>query len=554
MRHTFPILVVAVCSGGAFSLGIVSAREPGSTTVEFKLIDSSTGRSTPAMVCITGTDDGQVRIPPEGKVSTQPSRTNQFIDGIRFSSDRNWIGPIRKTMGQGDNDDRGTPYEVRPSVPYWREPVMFQTSPNFTIDLPAGRWRVAVEHGMEYVPVFEEFALTGTPDRITRTIELRRWIDLPKKGWWSGDVHVHHPIQEDAHREFLLNYARAEDLHIVNILEMGDHQTTWFRQMGFGKAYRAREGDYCLVAGQEEPRSTFGHIIGLNIDGLVRDVGNYDFYDLAFDKLHRQSGAVVGFAHFSWNGCALPRGFPWYVTTGGIDFIELLQFSQLNAMDYYDYLNLGFRLTAAAGSDVPWGSTIGEVRTYVHMGPKLDIDAWYRGLKAGNTFVSNGPALEFTVDGRLPGTELAKPRGSKVKVSARVWGHPAVGLPTRLTVAGNDGVIKDAANESNKTELSLEFELPIETSRWLVAGAVCDNSAVAHTTPVYIVVDQRPTWSARHGPAVIDKQLAAIEEIEKEVAEGTDPRSQGVRERLTRAKAFYAKLRADMLGVGEDGR
>jgi hypothetical protein len=519
----------------------VLAAEP-TATVRFRLVDVEAGRTTPAMVCITGTSDGAVRVPPHGSVATQPSRTDRFIKGVKFSPDPNWIGPIRKTMGKGDNDDRAWVYEVRPSIPYWKEPVMYQTSGDFTIELPAGRWRIGVEHGLEYVPVVEEFSLRGDEKGLVRTIELRRWIDLPKRGWWSGDVHVHHPILEDAQREFLLHYAVAEDLHIVNVLEMGDHQTTWFRQMGFGKAYRARSGDYCLVAGQEEPRSTFGHIIGLNIDGLARDVGNYDFYDLAFRRLHEQPGAVVGFAHFAWNGCSLPRGFPWYVTTGGIDFIEVLQFSQLNAMDYYDYLNLGLRLTAAAGSDVPWGSTIGEVRTHVHVGPTLDIDGWYRGLKAGNTFVSNGPVLEFTVNGKLPGTEIACPAKGTVKVAARVWGHPKIGVPARLTVVGNDGVVREIANPDRATELALEFDYPVEGSGWLVAGTVCDNSAVAHSTPVYLVVNGKPTWSATRGPAVIRKQLEAIARIEQEFAKGTDGRSAGVRERLERARAYYGDL------------
>ena len=93
------------------------------------------------------------------------------------------------------------------------------------------------------------------------------------------------------------------------------------------------------------------------------------------------------------------------MTTGEIDFIEVLQFGMVNRLDYAEYLNLGFRLTAAAGSDIPWGSTLGEVRTYVHTGDKFDVDDWFRAFKAGHTFVSNGPALEFTVDGELPGTE-----------------------------------------------------------------------------------------------------------------------------------------------------
>ena len=135
---------------------------------------------------------------------------------------------------------------------------------------------------------------------------------------------------------------------------------------------------------------------------MERDTSTYNYYDLVFKKLHLQPGAIVGYAHFSWNGTGLPRGFPWYITTGEIDFVELLQFSKINTLDYYDYLNLGFRITAAAGSDVPWGSTLGEVRSFVYTGDTFSADAWFEGLKSGHTFVSNGPALFLEADGSLP--------------------------------------------------------------------------------------------------------------------------------------------------------
>lgn len=526
-------------------LCLCSAATAEAITVNFRLLDTATGSTTPAMVCITGTSDpqGTFRVPPSGVATTQPSRRETFVRGIRFEADRNWIGPIRKTMGPGDEFERVSVYELRPSLPYWTQPVMYQTSGDFTIDLPAGHWRIAVEHGMEYIPIVEEFTLTGTEGAMTKTIELKRWTNLPARGWWTGDVHVHHPVLEPAHREFLLHYATAEDLHVVNILQMGDEHGIRYYQMGFGKEYRSRRGDYCLVSGQEEPRSTFGHIIGLNIQSFVRDTGHYDFYDLAFRKLHEQPGAIVGFAHFAWNGCNIKRGFPWYVTTGDVDFVEILQFSKLNAMDYYDYLNLGFHLTAAAGSDTPYGTTIGEVRTVVHTGPRLDVDAWFSGLKAGHTFVSNGPVLEFTVDGQLPGSEIRKPAGSTVKVVARVWGHPKIGLPKALNVVGNEGVIREVANERGASELSFELELPIAESQWLVASAVCDNGAVAHSSPVYVVVNGRPTWSVRRAPAVIARQLAAMRKIEKEFAADEDERSRGVRERLSHARDYYQQLR-----------
>ncbi|MHC4798461.1 MAG: CehA/McbA family metallohydrolase, partial [Planctomycetota bacterium] len=308
----------------------------------------------------------------------------------------------------------------------------------------------------------------------------------------------------------------------------------------------ARRGDYCVVAGQEDPRSTFGHIIGLNINKFVRDINTYDYYDIAFRNIHKQKGALVGFAHFSWNGCNLPRGFPWYVITGELDFIELLQFNAINRPDYYDYLNLGFKLTAAAGSDVPQGSTIGEARTYVYTGAKLDIDAWFAGIKKGNTFVSNGPALFFTVDDRHPGTEITKSPGDRVKVSATVLGHPKVGLPKALTIVGNQGVVKEIINKDKQTELKITLELPVSQSQWLVASTTCKNNAVAHTTPIYIKVNGRGTWCPKRGPAVIEKQLKGIAKIEKEVTGKTDVRSQGVLKRLEKAKIFYAKLNEKM--------
>jgi hypothetical protein len=524
--------------------------QPANTTrVHFRLVDAQTGKTTPAMACITDAKSSEVRLPPDGRVCVQPTSVQEFVAGVSFNADRNWIGPVRKMQGKGDNNDRSFVYQNRPSIPYWKEPMIYQTSGDFLIDLPAGRWRIGASHGVEYVPVAEEFEVSGSGE-MERTLQLKRWVDLPARGWWSGDVHVHHPSAEPAQREFLMQYALAEDVHVVNLLEMGDHAGTTFSQAGFGKKFRVQRGDFALVSGQEDPRSTFGHIIGLNLQAMVRDTTTYDFYDVTFRGIHAQAGALVGFAHFSWNGCDLPRGFPWFVTTGEIDFIEVLQFGMLNRLDYAEYLNLGFRLTAAAGSDTPWGSTIGEVRTYVHTGDKFDVDNWFRAFKAGHSFVSNGPALEFTVDGELPGAELTHSPGARVKIRARALGQARIGLPTVLQVEGPAGILKEIKGNQGETVLEFEIEHSVEASQWLMASVVCDNNAVAHTTPIYVVVNAQPTWNPRQGPRIIDKQLAGMAKIESEVAKGNDARSAGIRERLQKAKDFYASLREKMAKAG----
>jgi len=515
----------------------VPALVPAATRVTLICIDADTGKLTPASMCLTDVE-GKVRLPPDGRVLEQPSHTRDYYRGVSHDPGPEWIGPVRKMQGVGNNDDRSFVYEERPSVPWWPEPVSYLVNGRTLVELPEGGWKVAVEHGSEYLPVRETFSTSGQGEK-TVTLTLRRWVNLPAQGWWSGDVHVHHPTTHPSHRDFLLASARAADVHMVNVLEMGHHQGTDFHQAGFGPAFRVRDGDYWLVSGQEDPRSDFGHIIGLNLQSMVRDLGTYDFYDVTFDGIHAQPGALVGFAHFAWNGCALPRGFPWYVTTEDLDFVELMQFGLVNSANYYDYLNLGFRLTAAAGSDIPWGSLLGEVRTFVYCGETLTADGWFAGLKAGRTFVSNGPALEFTANGRRPGDVLEPAAGETLTLTARAHSHPAMGELESLMIIGADGYLMETTKLADGQRMELTAELKVAGSGWFTARAKCRNGAQAHTSPVYLVVDGHPTWSSRLGPDIIAEQLRAMAAIETEFAGKNDDRTAGIRERLGKARDVY---------------
>jgi len=517
------------------------------TRVNIRIIEQDSRQITPAMVCITGVKDSKVRIPPDAVIPDSPSHTKAFYSGVEYKKDKNWVGPVRKMNGLGDNDDRSYVYELVPSIPYWKEPVMYQTSGDFSIDLPPGKWQISIEHGNEYIPVREEFDVLQNEREKVKTFALKRWINLPHIGWYSGDVHVHHPTNKPQFKEYLLEYAKSEDIHLVNVLEMGHHLGTDFKQEGFGQKFRMCKNDICLVSGQEEPRSEFGHIIGLNISHLTRDTSVYNYYDLVFKKLHLQPGAIVGFAHFSWNGCDLPRGFPWYISTGEIDFVELLQFTKINTMDYYDYLNLGFRITAAAGSDVPWGSTLGEVRTFVYTGRKFSADAWFKGLKSGHTFVSNGPALFFEVDNKLPGTELMKTTGSRAALKAKAISNPGIGIINRIAIYNNDGLVAEKINRGKSDSIEINLDHILNKSQWIAAVAYCDNGAVAHTTPIYLIVDGHPTWDAHKGPDIIRKQMEAIQKTEDEekTKKITD---QGIIQRMEAARGFYRRLLLEMKG------
>jgi len=517
-------------------------------TVNFKIYEEDTKKITPVIMCIQNAETKEVVTPPYGKVVKEFSTVDDFVSGIMFSSDRNWVGPVRKTTGKGVDARRSFEYDMAQPVPFWRAPALYQTSGNFSINLKPGKYLLSISHGYEYIPVvMKEFEVPADNHEFYMNLTLKRWIDMPAMGWYSGDVHVHHPTTKPEYKQFLINFAKAENLHVVNTLNMGYHRFQGdsktgvdFEQEGFGKKFRTQEGNYCLVSGQEDPRSIYGHIIGLNLSEFVRDTAHYDYYDRAFEDIHNQPGALVGFAHLAFNGCDILQGLPWFVTTNQIDFIEILQLTKINTLGYYDYLNLGFRLTAAAGSDLPWAATIGEVRTYVYTGKHFSPDKWFNGLKKGNTFVSNGPMLFFEADGKLPGSEIQCKKGATTHLSVKARSNEKIGRITRVALYNNNGLVREMQNPENAEAIDLNMDLQINNSQWLTAVVYCSNESVAHTSPIYYVVDGQPTWSAEKAPEIIRRHFQIMDDVQK------DTKDAGIIERLNNARAFYRAMLKQM--------
>jgi hypothetical protein len=525
------------------------AQAPGSLSVEIR--DAATGVVVPAMVCITSAEDHKWRVPPDGSVVPPYSKVRDLYDPKPWKPGQ--IGWVRLTTGEpADNQARVPNYDGQTSYPYWKEPVSYFVAEPFSISLPAGKWRLAVARGIEYEPWYEEFALAAGQSE-KRTVRLQRWVNMMQRGWYSGDTHIHFTRTTDWQNEFLLTWARAEDVHVSSILSFGDLEKTYCEQAGYGKASRYQKGDYLLASGQEDPRTGIpeqGHTIALNITHTVRDVSQYHLYDYMFDGVHRQPGALTGYAHIAWADEYHRRRDPTLHPTwdpainairGKADFFEILQFRHLGLEDLYDFLNLGIRLTATAGSDFPWGSTFGEVRTYAYTGPDFDADKWYAAVKNGHTFVTNGPMVEFTVGDVIPGDEIKMAGPGQLRVHARAWAPESIGTPKVLEVVANGKVIKSDSN-------AVGFDLDIARSMWLSARVTSVNGAVAHTSPIYVVVGGRPPRSD-DAPAIAEKRLKELDFIEKRlkdpkyVKEYSPGEVEALRDRIAQARRIYVTLK-----------
>jgi hypothetical protein len=329
-----------------------------------------------------------------------------------------------------------------------------------------GTWQIGVRRGFEHEVMFEEVTIRPG-ETVERQLRPNRWVDMRKRGWWSGDDHVHCQILSDQDARHLMAWVQAEDIHLANVVKMGDIYRTYFEQRGFGPGYRVTEGEYVLAPGQECPRTheQIGHALAMNITSMVRDTERYFLYDEVFDAVHAQGG-LTGYAHVNSGNFHVHRDMSLNVPRQKVDFAEILQFNPLGTDLYYEFLNLGCKLTASAGSDVPWGGTIGEVRVYACLEKEpFSADAGFAAFRRGRTFSTSGPMLELRVEDALPGEEIRLQSERKLRVRARVWGDPKRMAPVRLEIVRHGQVIRSAESE---TRSSRRFD---SSSRW-TAGRV----------------------------------------------------------------------------------
>jgi hypothetical protein len=157
--------------------------------------------------------------------------------------------------------------------------------------------------------------------------------------------------------------------------------------------------------------------------------------------------------------------------------------------------------------------------------------------------------LFFQIDDKPPGTEIKKKKGSKTVLKAKAISHPSIGNIQRIAIYNNDGLVVEKLNNKKKDSIEINLDYVVNKSQWIAAVVYCDNEAVAHTSPIYVVVDGQPTWDVKKGPDVIHKQMEAMEKIEAE--EKTKPSvDQNILKQINKAREFYNHL---LKAMGAEG-
>lgn len=464
------------------------------------------------------------------------------------------------------------------SLPAYSPPYQFWPHDNryysyvdghFSQALKPDTYTLIATKGPEYRISKKQFTVKENKESVNLTINMERWMDLPSMGWYSGDVHIHIEREKKDNKN-LAKVLEAEDIHFSNLLEMSTNETDHFKQYSFGDAGIFTEQDYSLVPGIEGPRTAHrGHSIALNVKEVFKQKDSFFLYHKYFN-FYKQQKALIGYAHVGSKEFNASLGLALDMPFGLIDFVEVMQNQRLRTEFWYEFLNLGFKLSPAAGSDYPYFEQPGAVRSYVNMSvnnaPSVkngNVHAWYQQLKKGNTYVSNLPYLELAVNGKGIGSRLNVQTNPLLNITAKIAINTDYDTLSQLELIHCGRVIKQVkAPEKGSEILSFQYQLPNDASGWIALRGKGNDYALAHTGAIYLEDNAGNSGCKNQMSELIDIMLARLDtlkhiklDISKELEfweankleQTFDKQKDELENRLDLAKNIYQKMKADLL-------
>jgi hypothetical protein len=417
-------------------------------------------------------------------------------------------------------------------------------SGRFKINLPGGEYDLTIERGKEYLPIK---ATVDVPRSglVTKNFQLRRWVNMAERGWYSADMHVHARLSDAP------TLMEAEDLTLALPI------TRWRLPGGLLQSDAGLEA--CLARADEGglvemSRNRSFPCINEELESassalLVSSLGReplpllYPFAQFGHAAKARHAladsekatalelpataalGAVdlVGLAnnHMWRSGCDLVHWGAWPTFLPHSYPFTCFGFARAGFDIYYALLQMGFPLKLSAGSaygvhPVPFGWS----RIYVHVPGKFTPALWFDALKQGRSFVTTGPMLLLHADGLEPGEQsLGEEFPLKVRIDIELLSRKPV-ADAEIVVNGSAQSVALKADAAQPYVHLAHTTLVLTSTSWIAARYVHPDGPtveVAHTSPIYFWHGQEPL-SPTHAQAeyLRNRVLALIAQVEAE--------------------------------------
>jgi len=393
-----------------------------------------------------------------------------------------------------------------------------------TIDLPVGNVYIEVSKGFEMKPVRKVISVKSSTEEIVFKIE--KVLPWRERGWVSADTHVHFLSPSSA----LLEGA-GEEVNVVNLLasQWGELMTNvgdFDGKTTYGSKEAGGDGEYLVRVGTENRQHVMGHISLLGYRGNIiapMTTGGPDESALGdpvgillteWARQCKKQGGLVILPHFP--NPRLENAAS--IVSGDIDGIEFCRgINPYSLLDWYRYLNCGYMAAAVGGTDkMSADIAIGMVRTYAHIGTEMEFtyQTWLDSIRIANTFVTCGPLMEFSVEGKPPGSRIKmSSSGGTVSVS---WKVASVIMPmTKLELIINGEIYESKSIGPDKDEGY--WSVKINKSSWialLIRGYYPDEpkqeAIAAHSSPVMIDIEDSPLLAKTDALTILEQIEGAL--------------------------------------------
>jgi hypothetical protein len=398
----------------------------------------------------------------------------------------------------------GRPRKQR-KLPFWHD--HFAMPGEITLRLPLGNYTFEIERGPEYVTRSGHFRIEAHADD-TKTVDLKRFVDMSKFGWWSGDLDVRRPVSDI---ELLM---KADDLHVAQVITWQGTTNQWKSKPAPENPVVNFDGNryYHLLAGGYRAAGT--ELLMLNLSEPFSTVvkGEYPPSIHYATEARRQPGAWIDVSKpFWWD-------LPMLVANRQVDSVQIANShvcrksvigneadgkprdkllypdpsgnARWSQQIYFHLLNCGLRIPPSAGSGSGVSpNPVGYNRMYVHVDGQFSYERWFESFKAGRVTVTNGPLLRPKVEGQLPGHVFTADKGEELDFEIGLT------LSTRQPISYlelvQDGKVKHSISFDQYAKSGRLPKLHFDRSGWFLVRAVTDLDKTyrfAMTGPYYVEI------------------------------------------------------------------
>ena len=311
----------------------------------------------------------------------------------------------------------------------------FFSDGEFEVQAGRGRTDVLVERGTEYEParVVVEMPEKGTVDV---EIPIKRWYYPQEDLWYPGNTHIHYDEKETQPDQRLQVDCSVEGYNVTVVSVLDRRQLPYAsNKYPIGVMNEFTTAHHVLDIGEENRHYGenspwgfgYGHVMFLNIRNLVQPVSRGHTLTAQFDPDYpplcfccdetRDQGGVVIWCH---NGRGMEA--PVAAALGKLDAFNLFDpFWMDPEYDlWYKLLNCGIQLPASTGTD--W-FVCSNNRVYVHTQEEFSYASWIEGMKAGRTFITNGPAIDLRVNDQEMGSSIDLSGGGNLEAAVSFRSH-----------------------------------------------------------------------------------------------------------------------------------